>query len=152
MGEVLRILIADDDMDICRIWRNEIEKFFDKSGQKVEVFEAYDGDSAWNMFIEVKPDLVILDVMMPVQNGWETCRKIRALEKSEKLSPPTIILIVSGIGPHLNEMTSPLYGADDYIDKPLQKRILTKKIQQLLEGREERIEIEIEKENEGEKS
>ena len=90
MGEVLRILIADDDMDICRIWRNEIEKFFDKSGQKVEVFEAYDGDSAWNMFIEVKPDLVILDVMMPGLDGFSVFNELRKIEETKNI--PIIML------------------------------------------------------------
>ncbi len=132
---LLRILIADDDMEICNLWHKELCKRFAEEGQEVEIFEAYDGCEAFEVFEKVKPNFVILDVMMPVQNGWETCRRIRYYEQTHPKFPPSIILIVSGIGPQLNEMTSPLYGADDYMDKPLEKKALFNRMKHLLENK-----------------
>jgi len=78
------------------------------------VLEASDGEQAWALAQEHLPDLVILDVMMPGMSGWEVCRKIR----EDVALAHTAIIMLTGIGENLNELTSPLYGADSYIDKP----------------------------------
>jgi CheY-like chemotaxis protein len=78
------------------------------------VLEASDGEQAWALAQEHLPDLVILDVMMPGMSGWEVCRKIR----EDIALAHTAIIMLTGIGENLNELTSPLYGADSYIDKP----------------------------------
>jgi CheY-like chemotaxis protein len=62
------------------------------------------------------PDLVVLDVMMPGMSGWEVCRKIR----EDVALAHTGVVMLTGIGENLNQMTSPLYGADAYIDKPFE--------------------------------
>ena len=102
------LLIADDDLHILGLLRN----YFQERG--FHVLEAADGDQALALTRAHGPSVVILDVMMPGQSGWEVCRSIR--ESSELAS--TGIVILTGIGPQLNEMTSPLYGADAYLDKP----------------------------------
>ena len=81
------------------------------------VLEANDGDEAWELAHEHLPHLVILDVMMPGMSGWEVCRKIR-----EAVSlAHTGVIMLTGIGENLNEMTSPLYGARRaHVDKPFE--------------------------------
>lgn len=116
------ILLADDDMEMTRVLRKGLEK------QGLRIVEAYDGQDAYRLIEEKRPDLVVLDVMMPVQNGWEVCRAVRANEAIAK----TPIIMLTGIGPNLNEMTSPLYGADEYLDKPVELPRLIERIKALL--------------------
>ena len=95
---------------------------------KLEVIEASDGDEAWKLARERLPDLVVLDVMMPGMSGWEVCRKIR----QDAALAHTGVLMLTGIGENLNETTSPLFGADEYIDKPFDFEKLDEKIVQVL--------------------
>ena len=69
--------------------------------------------------------------MMPQLNGWEIVRYMR--EKDEYKDIP--VLMLTGIGPALNEMTAPLYGANDHLDKPFEIDDLVSKVASLLEGR-----------------
>lgn len=102
------ILIADDDLHILGLLRN----YFRQRG--FEVLEAADGDQAIELTLAHRPNLVILDVMMPGQSGWEVCRSIR---ENDALAATGVVML-TGIGRQLNELTSPLYGADAYLDKP----------------------------------
>ena len=90
------------------------------------MIEASDGDEAWKLARERLPDLVVLDVMMPGMSGWEVCRKIR----QDASLAHTGVLMLTGIGESLNETTSPLFGADEYIDKPFDFEKLDEKIVQ----------------------
>ncbi|MSP70853.1 MAG: response regulator [Myxococcales bacterium] len=104
------ILVADDDEEIRRI----VRKLLEKNGY--HVIEARDGEEALSLLIEETPQGVILDVMMPTLTGWEICKYARTHPAYEK----TAILMLTGIGRTVNEMTSPLYGADAYLDKPFE--------------------------------
>ncbi len=101
------------------------------SAPKMEVLEASDGDEAWRLARERLPDLVVLDVMMPGMSGWEVCRKIR----QDAALAHTGVLMLTGIGENLNEATSPLFGADEYIDKPFDFEKLDEKIVTVLRRR-----------------
>jgi two-component system OmpR family response regulator/two-component system alkaline phosphatase synthesis response regulator PhoP len=57
---------------------------------------------------------MVLDVMMPKLNGWEVCKYVRSKEAFNDVG----IVMLTAIGPRLNELTSPLYGADEHLDKP----------------------------------
>jgi len=98
---------------------------------KMEVIEASDGDEAWRLARDRLPDLVVLDVMMPGMSGWEVCRKIR----QDAALAHTGVLMLTGIGESLNEATSPLFGADEYIDKPFDFEQLDEKVIHVLERR-----------------
>lgn len=124
----LTILVVDDDEHLCKCWQVTLERAFPEA----EIIPCYNGKDANTKYEEARPDLIVLDVMLPERNGWETCRKIRHYESTEKIHPPAIILMVTGIGPNLNEMTAPLHGADDYMDKPLRKEDLVRRIKTLL--------------------
>jgi DNA-binding response OmpR family regulator len=125
-AEKRKILIADDDLEILALVKRHLAKL------DVDVVEATDGEEALTQAKAEKPDLVILDVMMPGMSGWEVCRAIREDETLSK----TTVLMLTGIGERLNEMTSPLYGADAYLDKPFDFGDLDDKIKEIMGTRD----------------
>lgn len=116
------ILAADDDVEILTLVVRQLKR------QDANVLEASDGEEALKIARREKPDLVVLDVMMPGMSGWEVCRAIR--EDASIANTP--VLMLTGIGERLNEMTSPLYGADDHLDKPFDFDELGERIKALL--------------------
>lgn len=119
------ILVADDEPSTLALVANHLR------GRGYRVTEASDGDEAWQKATDELPDLVVLDVMMPGMSGWEVCRKIRDAVSLAH----TGVIMLTGIGDTLNELTSPLYGADAYLDKPFQFTRLTSLVQDTLKGR-----------------
>ena len=71
-----KILIVDDDKNICELLRLYLEK------EGYQAVLAYNGEQAIEKFSAEKPDLTLLDVMMPKLDGWEVCRRIRATSKA----------------------------------------------------------------------
>lgn len=102
------VVMADDDVEIRMILNRTVRAL------DCDVMQAEDGEQALELIIENQPDLVILDVMMPNISGWEVCKYIRSNPRLEK----TPVVMLTAIGKTVNEMTSPLYGADVYLDKP----------------------------------
>lgn len=100
-----------------------------KKGYKV--LEAADGLQTLQMAHAQHPDLVLLDVMMPGKNGWEVARELRG---DSELSDIGIVMLTA-IGEKVNEMTSPLYGADDYVDKPFDFAELEAKIARVIQAK-----------------
>ncbi|MGH7269028.1 MAG: response regulator transcription factor [Polyangiaceae bacterium] len=121
------VLVADDEPTMLEL----VARHLRSVEPKLEVIEASDGDEAWRLASERLPDLVVLDVMMPGMSGWEVCRKIR----QEAALAHTGVLMLTGIGESLNEATSPLFGADEYIDKPFDFERLDEKIASVLRAR-----------------
>ena len=119
------VLIADDDLEILGLTRSLLRR------RGFEVYEASDGDEAMRQLLENRPDLVILDVMMPGQSGWEVCRSIRETDSLKDMG----VIMLTGVGERLNEMTSPLYGADAFLDKPFEFAALDQLISEVLEKR-----------------
>ena len=119
------LLIADDDPELIGMLLKRLQVL------ECEIITASNGADALDMVKEKRPDAVILDVMMPRMNGWEVCKSIRS---DEEISD-TPVMILTGIGENLNEMTSPLYEADDHIDKPFNFSDLLFKVKRLLAGR-----------------
>ncbi|MGB3052793.1 MAG: response regulator [Polyangiales bacterium] len=126
MDAKTKILVADDDLEILALVARHL------SALPAEVVEASDGEEALRLAQREKPDLVVLDVMMPGMSGWEVCRAIR---EDEALSGTGVIML-TGIGERLNEMTSPLYGADGFLDKPFELDQLSAKVREVLESRD----------------
>src|SRR5690606_16189905 len=119
------VLVADDEPSTLALVASHLR------GRGYRVIEANDGDDAWDKACRELPDLVVLDVMMPGMSGWEVCRKIR-----EAVSlAHTGIIMLTGIGETLNELTSPLYGADAYLDKPSQFNQLLEVVKNTLAAR-----------------
>jgi DNA-binding response OmpR family regulator len=122
------ILVADDEPTMLELVTRHLKSM---ENPRVDVIEASDGEQAWRMAQEHLPDLVVLDVMMPGMSGWEVCRKIR----EEVALAHTGVVMLTGIGENLNQMTSPLYGADAYVDKPFEFGELDEKVKGALEAR-----------------
>ena len=116
--EKISILVADDDVDILALVVGHLKN------RAAEIHQAGDGDEALKLAKQKRPDLVVLDVMMPGMSGWEVCRSIR----DDPTLSHTRVVMLTGIGERLNEMTSPLYGADEFLDKPFEFEDLDAKI------------------------
>jgi DNA-binding response OmpR family regulator len=122
------VLVADDEPTMLELVARHLKTMNDP---KLDVIEASDGEQAWRLAREHLPDLVVLDVMMPGMSGWEVCRKIR----EDIALAHTGVVMLTGIGENLNQITSPLYGADAYIDKPFEFGELDRKVKSALLAR-----------------
>ena len=119
------ILIADDDPQILTMLGIRLAK------KGYNILEASDGLQTLKQAREHHPDLVLLDVMMPGKNGWEVAKELRGDDQLKKMG----IVMLTAIGDKVNELTSPLYGADAYVDKPFDFNDLEKKIKTILDER-----------------
>lgn len=117
-----KILVVDDDPEILGMLDIRLGK------RGYHVISAADGEQALEQASKEKPSLVVLDVMMPRMNGWEVARALRQDPATHDIK----IVMLTAIGAEMNEMTSPLYGVDAYLDKPFQFAELEKTIDDLL--------------------
>jgi len=118
------VLVVDDDPEIVTMLSTRLGK----RGYKVTT--ASDGIRALEMAKEDKPDVVLLDVMMPGKSGWEVARALKQDPETQSVK----IIMVSAIGEKTNEITAPIYGADAHVDKPFEFEHLEKVISKLLAG------------------
>jgi DNA-binding response OmpR family regulator len=116
------ILVVDDDPEIVTMLSTRL------ANRGYKVATANDGHRALELAKRELPDLVLLDVMMPGKSGWEVARAL----KQDPVTQGIKIVMVTAIGESVNEITSPLYGADAYIDKPFEFERLEKVISQLV--------------------
>ena len=107
-----RILVVDDDKSIVRVLRGYLEQ----SGY--QVLTAVDGETALHMLRRERPDLVILDLMMPNLDGWEVTRIVRA---DKGLAATPIIMLTARVE-DTDKIVGLELGADDYITKPFNAR------------------------------
>lgn len=112
-----RILLVDDEKDIVEFLQYNLEQ------EGFEVFSAYNGEDAIRTLIK-KPDLVILDVMMPKMDGFEVCRRIRQMNGMENL--PVIFLTAKST--EKDEIYGLEIGADDFIRKPISPKKLIARV------------------------
>jgi DNA-binding response OmpR family regulator len=101
-----RILIIEDDVAILRGIKDNLEY------ESYEVMTAEDGEKGYCLLQEKKPDLIILDLMLPKMSGYELCRKVR----NEGLTTP--ILMLTARGEEMDRVVGLDLGADDYVTKP----------------------------------
>ncbi len=101
-----KVLIVEDDANIRELLRLYLEK------DGFEVFGVGDGGNGLREFKKIEPDLVLLDIMIPVMDGWQVCREIR---KSSHVP----IIMLTAKGETIDKITGLEMGADDYIVKPL---------------------------------
>jgi two-component system phosphate regulon response regulator PhoB len=117
-----RILVVDDDPEIVAMLSTRLGK------RGYTVSTAEDGNKALEVAKREKPDVVLLDVMMPGKSGWEVARAL----KNDPVTQSVKIVMVSAIGEKTNEITAPIYGADAHVDKPFEFEKLEKVISGLL--------------------
>ncbi len=114
-----KILIVDDDRNICELLRLYLEK------EGYETFVANDGEGALEVFEQINFDLVLLDVMMPRVDGWEACRRIRAINN-------TPVIMLTAKGETFDKVLGLELGADDYIVKPFDTKEVVARIKAVL--------------------
>jgi len=123
-----RILVVDDDRDLVETLTESLE------AEGFEVLAAHDGVECWDLIKRGKPDLIVLDVMMPNKHGYQVAKE---LENSEYSGIPLVML--TGVADHIRETN---YNhaqalecqADDFISKPLNIDVLLKSIGKLLKS------------------
>ena len=118
-----KVPIADDEPNIV----TALEFLLQRNGH--EVYIARNGDTALELVDQYQPDLVLLDVMMPVKSGYEVCQRMR--ERADWRHIKIIILTAKGRGVEMSRGLS--IGADLYMTKPFSTQELVAKINELLE-------------------
>ena len=118
----IKILLVDDEPDILEILE------FNLSNEGVSDFTAENGKEALKIADKHLPHLIILDVMMPVMDGIETCERLRM----DKRFKNTIIVFLSARGEDYSHVAAFESGADDYVAKPVKPRILNSKVKAML--------------------
>ena len=114
-----KILVVDDDTNICELLR----LYLTKEGYQVTV--ANDGEEGLEKFNQVKPDMVLLDVMMPKMDGLEVCRRIRKLGN-------TPVMMLTAKGETFDKVLGLELGADDYMVKPFDAKEVVARIKAVL--------------------
>ena len=115
----ISVLIVEDDPNI----RELLQMYLEKEGYAVTL--AADGGQGLAKFHAIQPDLVLLDVMMPVMDGWAVCRAIRAEGK-------TPVIMLTAKGETDDKVTGLKAGADDYVTKPFEMKELLARIEAVL--------------------
>ena len=117
-----KIVVIDDERDMVQLLRIELET------EGYVVSAAFDGKSGLELIQKVKPDLVLLDVMMPEMNGYEVLELLKQDPLTKAI--PVVMLTAKGLE---NEIQKGLdLGADEYVSKPFHPGLLIKRIQTLL--------------------
>lgn len=118
----MTILVVDDNRDNVEILRAFLES------RNYRVVSASDGKSALARLEETRPDLVLLDVMMPGMDGWQVCRTI----KNHPDFAATRVVMVTAKGGFEDKVEGMRSGADDYVVKPIDLRELAEKVERNL--------------------
>jgi two-component system alkaline phosphatase synthesis response regulator PhoP len=120
MGQ--RILVVDDDRQIVRL----VGSYLEQAG--FQVLTAYDGETALREVRSSRPDLVVLDLMLPDRDGWEVTRSIRA----DAVVGPTPIIMLTARVEDTDKIVGLEVGADDYVTKPFNPREVVARVRAVL--------------------
>src|SRR5881394_3830139 len=111
MGAVSHVLVVDDDPTVREVVLSYLR------ADQYEVSEAADGEAALEMIGRRRPDLVVLDVMLPGVDGLEVARQVRAADDAP-------IILLTALGSETDRVVGLEVGADDYVTKPFSPREL----------------------------
>jgi two-component system alkaline phosphatase synthesis response regulator PhoP len=117
-----RILVVDDEIYIVHILD------FSLGMEGYEVLTALDGEQALEKARAEKPDLIVLDIMMPKLDGYETCKRLKADPETKDVP----VILLSAKGRNVDQKVGFEVGADDYITKPFSPRKLVERINAIL--------------------
>ncbi len=117
-----RILLVDDEIDILEFVRYNLVR------EGYEVFTAENGAEALRLAAEHRPHLILLDRMMPVMDGAETCRAIR----NDPQLKDSMVVFLSALGEEEQQLTGFGAGADDYLTKPIKMKLLVSRVRAIL--------------------
>jgi two-component system alkaline phosphatase synthesis response regulator PhoP len=116
-----RILIADDEPDILEIIQYNLVK------EGYDILTAKDGDEALAKAVSGKPDMIILDIMMPKKTGIEVCEILRAQPSFKDV----LIIFLTALNDEISHIKGLETGADDYVTKPVSPKVLISRINAL---------------------
>ena len=122
MENIGKILVVDDEADILEFISYNLKK------EGYEVYTAPNGKEALPIAKKIKPDLILLDVMMPVMDGIETCKRI----KSDTDFDQTYVVFLTARSEDYSEIEGLDAGADDYIAKPIKPKVLVTRLNAIL--------------------
>jgi DNA-binding response OmpR family regulator len=120
--EKKRILIVDDEVELSEMVKMRLETV------GYEIISAFDGQEALDRARQDKPDLIILDLMLPKIDGYKVCRMLKFDEKYKKIP----IILFSARAQEEDKKVGMQVGADAYITKPFEPKALLAKIEELL--------------------
>jgi DNA-binding response OmpR family regulator len=113
-----KILVVDDEAYIVHILE------FSLGMEGYEVVTAFDGEEAIAKAESEEPDLIVLDIMMPKLDGYETCRRLKTIDKTKDIP----VILLSAKGRSMDQKVGLDAGADEYITKPFSPRKLVERI------------------------
>jgi two-component system, OmpR family, alkaline phosphatase synthesis response regulator PhoP len=116
-----RILIADDEQDILEIIQYNLVK------EGYDILTAKDGDEALAKALSGKPDMIILDIMMPKKTGVEVCEVLRA----QPAFKDVLIVFLTALNDEISHVKGLETGADDYVTKPVSPKVLVSRVNAL---------------------
>ena len=129
MGNAHKILVVDDENDILEFIQYNLKK------EGYDVYLAHNGQEAITIGKKIKPDLILLDVMMPVMDGIEACKQIKSDRDFEK----TFVVFLTARAEEYSEIAGFNAGADDYISKPIKPRVLLSRISAILRRKSKEV-------------
>ena len=117
------ILVVDDEPAIVKVVSFRLKK------AGYNVVSAADGQEGLDLIGKIKPDLILLDLRLPVLDGFQVCQKVKADENLKAI--PIIIFTASSMGENIDSRYKEV-GADDYLIKPFEPEVLLEKIRKLI--------------------
>ncbi len=129
MENSYKILVVDDENDILEFIQYNLKK------EGYDVSLAHNGKEAIEVAKKVKPDLILLDVMMPVMDGIEACKQI----KSDSAFAQTFVVFLTARAEEYSEIAGFNAGADDYISKPIKPRVLLSRLSAILRRKSKEV-------------
>jgi two-component system alkaline phosphatase synthesis response regulator PhoP len=130
MPKQIKILLIDDDPDVHTVVKKILEP------KSYEVVSAYDGNEGLSKVVEERPDLIILDVIMPGKHGFDVCHELKTDEKYHFFSNIPVLMLT--VYPedrekmHLSMREGMMMEAEDYLQKPIDPEELAKRVEELL--------------------
>jgi len=130
MAKQTRILLIDDDPDVHTVVKKILEP------KSYEVISAYDGSEGLGKVVEERPDLIILDVIMPGKHGFDVCHELKTDEKYHFFSNIPVLMLT--VYPedrekmHLSMREGMMMEAEDYLQKPVDAKELVNRVEGLL--------------------
>src|ERR1041385_2966351 len=136
-NKVFKILLVDDEPDILEFMEYNLKK------ENYNVIKAANGKEAINVAKKEHPDLILLDIMMPVMDGISACQQLRSMPEFKN----TLIAFLTARNEDYSQIAGFDSGADDYITKPIKPRVLVSRINALLRRAKTEDKKETEKQN-----
>jgi DNA-binding response OmpR family regulator len=115
-----RVLVVDDDATVSDV----VRRYLERAGY--DVTQAEDGQQALTAFARTRPDLVVLDLMLPGIDGLEVCRRL------QRHGPDVPVIMLTALGEEADRVLGLQLGADDYVTKPFSPRELVLRVQSVL--------------------